>query len=926
LKERAIQAFEGLMKTRGGPAATQVIAVLRRAGNTFSAIVTNPKGFLTNLVNALQTGFKQFSSKIVNHLKNGLAAWLTGSLSATGLSVPDKLDARGIVSLALSVLGINYGRVRNILVKRIGGGKVKQLEGGFDLVQRLANGGLAAAVQHMMHVGKTLQQLQTTVIESVRNWVIETVVKAAISKLVATFSGFGAIAVAAQGIYNAIAFLIEQANKIQALVNAVAASIGNIVAGKVSEAANYIESTLARSLSVAISFLARIVGLGNVGQKVREIIGRVQSRVDVAVNKLVDLVAKQGNDWLAKAGGGRPSNAAGGSGRPGSQRPVPPNRTGQPRTPVTQNPRSGQPRTPATRNTAPAPSPRPATRNPAPAPSPRSATRNPAPAPSPTPATRNSAPKPSPTPATRNPAAGPSSNQQTPTPALASYDRQIGKEVRFKADDENHRLWFEMQQSKPVLMVASAKQHLETFLNSQQVKAAFPLPEEYSAVVEEALSITRRAELNAQSLHQILTEASSRDPQNQQAIVQKDNQIEAQQDSLVPLMIKIFNKLAQPSSEQETLQLRVRVERLRESIANLIIHINKDNRLKNLAYQAQAIKAEAEQLAELSDPALKELEPEIAEQENQLEQLEIKFKFPERIDTLAAESQSLLEEIQTVTELDEYEIDALSKPDSLNKDDIADKQRAQLKQKARDKLQPEAQKLVQEVNKFKKLLGNLDSLAQREDEIEEQENNYRELKTKRDKYKKLLGLDNSSPDTVERCCKLNKKEEKPQRYKFRLVETMEDYEKHYPCAVRDAIDAAQESVTQLNKETSRYGDGSVAYAAIAEQVNGSKEEGKFDAPVAALPELGGQTHLGKCKEFILGLSRSKRELERYVEKKYLTERAIDILRREEDKLKQALKWCKDYRAGDYPELPSWAKTYREQLRKLGLKERGETFN
>jgi hypothetical protein len=172
--------------------------------------------------------------------------------------------------------------------------------------------------------------LSCALIESVRNWVIETVVRAAISKLVATFSGFGAIAVAAQGIYNAIAFLIEQADRIQALVDAVAASIGNIVAGKVSEAANYIESTLARSLSVAISFLARIVGLGNVGQKVREIIGRVQSRVDVAVNKLVDLVAKQGNDWLAKAGRGRPSNAAGGRGRPGSQRPVPPNRTGQP--------------------------------------------------------------------------------------------------------------------------------------------------------------------------------------------------------------------------------------------------------------------------------------------------------------------------------------------------------------------------------------------------------------------------------------------------------------------------------------------------------------------------------------------------------------------------------------------------------------------
>jgi hypothetical protein len=246
------------------------------------------------------------------------------------LSVPDKLDARGIVSLVLSVLGINYERVRNLLVRRIGSdAKVKQLENGFDLVQRLANGGLVAAVQHMMHLGKTLQQLQTTVIESVRNWVIETVVRAAITQLVATFSGFGAIVVAAEGIYNAITFLIEKASQIQALLDAVAASIGNIVAGKVSEAANYIESTLARSLSVTINFLAQIVRLGNVGQKVRDIIGRVRARVDVAVNNLVDYVAKQGKTWLAgRSSGSRPQPRSG-----SNSRPTTPRQPGQPTTP-----------------------------------------------------------------------------------------------------------------------------------------------------------------------------------------------------------------------------------------------------------------------------------------------------------------------------------------------------------------------------------------------------------------------------------------------------------------------------------------------------------------------------------------------------------------------------------------------------------------
>jgi hypothetical protein len=60
--------------------------------------------------------------------------------------------------------------------------------------------------------------------------------------------------------------------------------------------------------------------LGNVGQRVREIIERVRVRVDAAVNKLVDLVVNQGNSWLAQAGGGRANN----------QQPKPNNRPSQP--------------------------------------------------------------------------------------------------------------------------------------------------------------------------------------------------------------------------------------------------------------------------------------------------------------------------------------------------------------------------------------------------------------------------------------------------------------------------------------------------------------------------------------------------------------------------------------------------------------------
>ena len=809
--------------------------------------------------------------------------------------------------MVMQVLGINYGRLRGSLVKRIGEPKVKRLEKGFDLIQQIAKGGLVAQVQKMM---QSPQELQKTVVESIRTWVIETVVKKAVAKLVATFSGFGAIAVAAEGIYNALAFLIEKADGMQVLMDAIAASIGNIVAGQVAVAANYIESTLARSLSMAISFLARIVGLGNVGQRVRDIIAQVRGKIDAAVNKLVDLIVDKGNDWLAKAGGGKPGVRP----RPatGNRTPVP-----SPR-PATGNRTPAPSPRPATGNRTPVPSPRPTSRNRTPAPSPRPATGNRTPAPSPRPATGNRTPAPSPRPATgnRHP-----QNQPKQTPALASYDRQIGKEVRFKAGDENHRLWFEMQQSKPALMVASAKKHLETFLNSKQVKEVFPKPEEYSAVVEAAFSIARSAELNAQSLHQILTAASSRAPQNQQAIVQKDNQIEVQQDSLVPLMRQIFNKLAQPSSEQETLQLRVRVERLKEGIASLIKQINIDSRLKSLEYQAQAIEKGVRDLEELLyDPDLKDLEFEIAEQENQVKQVAIKIQLFKRINTLVNNSQSLLKEIEKTTLLNQYEKDTLHKPEPLSKDDRADQQRAQIKEQARVEIEPDAQKLAQETNNLKKLINDLDSLTQHELEIQAQENTYQQLKTKLENYKNLFDIKNSSSENLKGNAKLKTKEK---RDEFRLVETMADYEKHYPRAVQELIDAAQESVTQLNRATARYGDGSAAYSIIAEQVLGSAEAKKFNASAKPLPNLT-ETHMRKCEDFITALPRSIRGLEGYVGQ-YLTQRAIDILRREKAKLEQAVQWVNDYKTGKYPELPSWADQYREQLRGYGLKERGQSF-
>jgi hypothetical protein len=337
--QAAIKTLETFLP-RFGPVGVQVLGILRSARNAFGTIARRPEVFLANLRKAVEAGFKGFATRIGTHLQNGLIAWLTGALGSSGVSVPQKLDARGIVTLVLQVLGINYSRVRGMLVKRIGETKVKQFETGFGLVQRIASNGLPSAIQHMMHLAKSLETLQKTVVEGIRNWVIETVVRQAVAQVLATFTGLGAVANIIQAIYRTFSFIIEQASQIQALVNAVKSSIGNIAAGQIGTAASFIEKALAGSLSVVINFLARQVGLGNVGQKVREIIQQVRSRVDAAVNKLIDRVINEGNSWLAASGRGRANNRQPKPNNRPKPQPATTNRQGQNNQKPAQNQRS----------------------------------------------------------------------------------------------------------------------------------------------------------------------------------------------------------------------------------------------------------------------------------------------------------------------------------------------------------------------------------------------------------------------------------------------------------------------------------------------------------------------------------------------------------------------------------------------------------
>jgi hypothetical protein len=295
--------FEGVL----GPTGARVLAILKRARSTFTLIITDPIGFVGNLINAVMQGFRQFSGNILQHLQAGLIGWLTGTLGPAGITLPERFDFKGILSLVLQVLGITWERVRQKLVRRLGERTVSILETSFEVVRILVTEGPAGLWERLMEY---LGNLRDTVIDGIKNFIITRIVTAAVTRIATMLNPAGAVIQAIIAIYNTIMFFIERINQIIDLVESVVNSISNIAEGKLADAANYVEQSMARTIPVIISFLARLIGLGNLTSTIQNILRRVHRAVDRAIDRVIAWIVRQARR-LIRAGRGAVAAIAG---------------------------------------------------------------------------------------------------------------------------------------------------------------------------------------------------------------------------------------------------------------------------------------------------------------------------------------------------------------------------------------------------------------------------------------------------------------------------------------------------------------------------------------------------------------------------------------------------------------------------------------
>lgn len=264
--------------------APGVLVYLKRAAGALRTILNNPIGFIGNLVRAGVTGLQQFATRFMTHLRAAIIGWLTGALSGAGVYIPQALSFVEILKFVTSVLGLTWQAIREKLVKATSETAVRAMEMGVDIVVALVTGGPAAAWGQLM---ETLGNLREMVMEQIISFVSRNIVEAAIVKLVSMLNPAGAFIQAIIAIYNTIMFFIERMKQIAQVAAAVIDSIAAIASGAIGAAANKVESTLAGLLTLAISFLARLMGLGRISDAIRDVVERIRAPINRALDRVV---------------------------------------------------------------------------------------------------------------------------------------------------------------------------------------------------------------------------------------------------------------------------------------------------------------------------------------------------------------------------------------------------------------------------------------------------------------------------------------------------------------------------------------------------------------------------------------------------------------------------------------------------------------
>ena len=286
LVDKAIGAIKAVINT-----IRELVAMLKnvlsRVAGVVGEIIKHPVAFLGNLIAGIKGGILKFKDNFLDHLRKGLLSWLFGALAEGGIELPDTFDLKGVIKLLASIFGLTWTNIRNRIVKQIGEKAMAAIEKGVEIFQIISTEGVGGLWKMLL---EKLGDLKEMILDQVKDFVITKIITAGITWLIGLLNPAAAFIKACKLIYDVVMFFVNNASRIAKFVNTVLDSVSDIVRGNIGSVVNKIDDVLGQMVPIIIGFLASLIGLGDIGKKIREIVEKLQK----PVNKAIDFVIKTG--------------------------------------------------------------------------------------------------------------------------------------------------------------------------------------------------------------------------------------------------------------------------------------------------------------------------------------------------------------------------------------------------------------------------------------------------------------------------------------------------------------------------------------------------------------------------------------------------------------------------------------------------------
>ncbi|MEL5958926.1 hypothetical protein AADR41_29885 [Streptomyces sp. CLV115] len=291
LVDKAKDAIVGVIKTIN-ELKNLLLGILAKAASAIMKIIKDPIGFLGNLVKAVGAGLNLFITNIAEHLKTGVVSWLLGTAVKAGLELPQKFDLKGIIQLIGSLLGLTWANIRaRITRKGIPDQAMTAVESSVPVAKKLAAEGPAGAIKE---ITEEAGDLKATILEKLTSYLIPTVIIAGITWIISLLNPASAFVRAVKGIIDIVTFIVNQGAQIVEFVNAVLDAVIAIANGGSAGVPKMVETALAASVPLLIGFLASLLGIGSLANKVKSVFHAVARPVNRAIDKIVGFIAKKG--------------------------------------------------------------------------------------------------------------------------------------------------------------------------------------------------------------------------------------------------------------------------------------------------------------------------------------------------------------------------------------------------------------------------------------------------------------------------------------------------------------------------------------------------------------------------------------------------------------------------------------------------------